>query len=868
MKFFRTSPILLSVALPASLASIALPALAERLPQTVKPEHYSLQLEPNLSKATFSGAESILINLEQPASSVTLNSADIEFQSVTVTAGGDTRPAKVTVDKEKEEATFTFEHTIPAGRATLAIAYTGILNDKLRGFYLSKTAKRNYAVTQFESTDARRAFPSFDEPAFKATFDISLTVDRGDTVISNTLIVSDTPGHGEGKHTIAFATTPKMSTYLVAFLVGDFQCTSGESDSVAIRVCATPDKVALTPYALSVAKDVLHYYNNYFGIPYPLKKLDLIGLPDFEAGAMENFGAITYRETDLLIDEKTASEEAKENVALVVAHEMAHQWFGDLVTMQWWDNVWLNEGFATWMESKAIAGLHPEWHIEQSVISGIDGVLDLDAQPTTRAIRARADTRDEIEEMFDGISYGKASDVLLTVEHFIGPEVFRKGIHTYLSAHLYGNATAEDFWNAQAAASHQPVDKIMESLVAQPGAPLLTFGEPAGGKVSVDQRRFFISPSIRADSSQAWTLPVCFKRGDTGEKCEILTPGTSSLPVPAGKVFFANAGGVGYYRSKYPPDVYAKLVASVETDLTPAERITLTGDEWAQVRANMAGVGTFLDLVAALKSDRNPIVLDTALGGMATTYDRIAATEDEKAAIGRWAEKLFAPEMARLGPAKSNDSVSVRGLRATYFDMLGFYAQDPAAIAQARELTERGLADPASVEPSLRQTAGHIAARHGDAALFDELQKTYETSTNPDIQHNALALMYQFTDPALEERALEYAITDKVRTQDAAIRIATELGDDQTRELAWKFIQTHWDKISTELPPEMAGILVGSSGSFCSEAGRDEVKSFFTEHKVPAAETAFKHALERIDGCIELRTLQEPKLKEWLAAQP
>ena len=451
-----------AIALPSSLQ-------AQRLPDTVRPEHYTLTLTPDLKAATFTGFESIDVMIAEPTGTITLNADEIAFQSVTVESAGKAQMATVALDKEKEQATFTFPEKLPAGKATLSIDYTGILNNELRGFYLSKTARRNYAVTQFESTDARRAFPSFDEPAFKATYDISLIVDKGDTAISNGPIVTDTPGPGAGKHTLKFLTTPKMSTYLVAFLVGDFQCTSGEQDGVAIRACSTPDKVALTPYGVDVAKYVLHYYNTYFGIPYPLKKLDLIALPDFEAGAMENFGAITYRETALLIDPKTASIDAKKEVAMVIAHEMAHQWFGDLVTMQWWDNIWLNEGFATWMENKPVAAMHPEWNIDQAVASGMDGTLNLDAQPTTRAIRAKADTPAEIEQMFDGISYGKASDVLLSVENYVGPETFRKGVHNYLAAHLYGNATAEDFWNAQTATSHKPVDKIMESLVAQPG---------------------------------------------------------------------------------------------------------------------------------------------------------------------------------------------------------------------------------------------------------------------------------------------------------------------------------------------------------------------------------------------------------------
>ena len=841
-------------------------ANAQHLPQTVRPEHYTLALTPDLKAATFSGVESIDVTLAQPTDRITLNAIEIAFQSVSATANGKQQTAAVSLDKDKQQATFTFHEKLPAGKAPLSIAYTGILNNELRGFYLSKTERRNYAVTQFESTDARRAFPSFDEPAFKATYDVSLVVDSADTAISNTPIESDTPATAAGKHTIRFATTPKLSTYLVAFLVGDFQCTSGESDGVAIRVCSTPDKVALTPYGLDVAKYMLHYYNNYFGIPYPLKKLDLIALPDFEAGAMENFGAITYRETDLLIDPKLASVYAKKEVALVIAHEMAHQWFGDLVTMQWWDNIWLNEGFATWMENKAVAQMHPEWNIDQIVAAGVDDSLNLDAQPTTRAIRATAETPDEINQMFDGIAYGKAGAVLSTVENYLGEETFRQGVHNYVAAHSYANATAEDFWNAQTATSHKPVDKIMDSLVAQPGEPLLTFGEPAHGKVSVAQKRFFLSPSIQPDPAQKWTIPVCFKT--TAQDCQILTPDGTTLKVPAAGLFFANAGGKGYYRSAYPPSLYAALVAQVETTLTPTERISLTGDEWAQVRADKATVGDYLNLVAAVKSDPNAEVLGNALGGVDAIYEQVAATPEQRSAVSAWIRSTFAPEYARLAPPADTDSPNTRELRSELFGLLGYFGKDPAVLAQARQIVDKYLADPASIDATFGQTALAIAARNGDAALFDQLRKISETATNPEFQEGALRLLAEFEDPALVQRSLDYAVSGKVRNQDAAIQFAIALQIDANRDQAWKYIQSHWDKVQAQLTTEMGAMLVGSTGSFCSAGDRDDVKAFFAAHKVAASDQALRHAIEHIDGCIELRTLQEPNLKQWLAAQP
>jgi len=840
---------------------------AQRLPATVVPRHYALTLTPDLKSATFTGVETIDVVLKNPSKTIVLNSADIAFQCVTISAAGKRQTARVSLDPAKQQATLTVGQPIPAGKATLNIRYSGILNSKLRGFYLSKTARRNYAVTQFESTDARRGFPSFDEPAFKATFDIALVVDKDDTAISNGPVVSDTPGPAADQHILTFLTTPKMSTYLVAFLVGDFQCTSGEQDGVTIRSCATPDKVALTPYSIQVAKFALHYYNTYFGIPYPLKKLDLIAIPDFEAGAMENFGAITYRESALLIDDKTASLDSKKLVAVDITHEMAHQWFGDLVTMQWWDNVWLNEGFATWMENKSVAAMHPEWDMAQSVVVDREKTLNIDAQPTTRPIRAKAETPDEIDQMFDGIAYGKASDVLLTVENYVGPETFRTGIHNYLAAHLYGNATAEDFWNAETDASQKPVDRIMDSLVTQPGVPLLTFGEPTGGKVPVAQKRFFVLGNGKQNNSERWTLPVCFKTSGSEQNCEVLTPETTDLNIPKDSLFFANASGNGYYRSAYTATAYSDLVKNVESRLSPEERISLLGDEWAQFLVGKASAGDYLNLVAAVKGDSNAQVLASAIEGVGQIYTRVAATPQEREGVAAWVRKNFAPEYAKLAPPSDSDSANTRVLRAQLFKVLGLYGQDPLILAQAQKIARQYMADPASVEPTLRQTALTVAARHGDAHLFDQLLNLYETSSNPEFQSSALRRLAEFQNPSLVDRALNLAVSGAVRNQDAAEQFAESLKIDENRAQTWRFIQTHWDQVRAQFTIDMGARLVAGTEAFCSPAGRDSVEKFFSTHKVAAADVSLRHAVEAINGCIELRSSQEPQLKSWLAAQ-
>ncbi|HEY1766183.1 MAG TPA: M1 family metallopeptidase [Terracidiphilus sp.] len=841
---------------------------AQRLPTTVMPTHYSLTLTPDLKTATFSGFEKIDVNVTAPVDSITLNAAEIAFQSVIVYPNGPRQAATVSLDAQNQQATFTFAKTLAVGSAVLEIHYTGILNNELRGFYLSKTARRNYAVTQFEPTDARRAFPCFDEPAFKARFDISLVIDAGDTAISNGSIVADTPGPGEGKHTLIFSTTPKMSTYLVAFLVGDFACSAGRQNDVTIRVCSTPDKVALTSYGLGVAKFVLHYYDNYFGIPYPLKKLDLIALPDFEAGAMENFGAITYRETDLLLDPKTASFLVKQRVGRVIAHEMAHQWFGDLVTMKWWNNIWLNEGFATWMENKPVAAMHPEWNLPLTVADEEQHTLDLDAKATTRPIRAEAETPDQINQLFDAIAYGKASDVLLMVENYLGAETFRKGVHAYLAAHLYGNATAEDFWNAQAAVSRKPVDTIMDSLITQPGVPILTFGQPADGRAPVQQTRFFLDPRRKPGREEKWTLPVCFQSGAGAQDCDLLAPSTTSLSTPAAPLFYANAAAKGYYRSAYTAPEYANLLAHVETGLTAAERISLTGDEWARVRANQADVGDYLNLAAALKDDRNAEVVSEAIENVSDVYQRLAVTPEEQKKLSAWIDHTFAPVLDHLGPAKASDSDDTRALRAELLVLVGSYGNSPEVVAMAREIGDRYLADPVSVEATLGNAALTVAARHGDGALFARLQHAYETSADPGFKNGALRLLAQFRSPDLVKRALAYATSLAVRNQDAGYQFAVPLAYRQTRNVAWDYMKANWDHVQAQLTIYTDGTLVSYTGYFCSTPARDDVNDFFTAHKVAASDISLRHALETIDGCIEFRSLQEPNLDKWLAAQP
>ena len=857
---------------------------AQRLPGSVRPEHYSLTITPDLKAATFTGSETIDVVVERPVSAITLNAAEIEFGAVIAYLGQeqgqqqvqrqghtqipfgndkqeDKQDASVTLDGAKEQATFTFAHALPVGPVRLAIEYKGILNDKLRGFYLSKTKLRSYGVTQFEATDARRAFPSFDEPALKATFDVTLVVDRGDTAISNMKMVSDRAGPVAGKHTIAFATTPKMSTYLVAWLVGDFACREGKADGVPIRACATPDKAGLTKFALESAKWLLHYYDGYFEIKYPMGKLDMVAIPDFEAGAMENFGCITFRETEMLVDERQGSIPAKKEVAETVAHEMAHQWFGDMVTPEWWDNLWLNEGFATWMESKAAAAWHPDWKYEQDVAGDLDDTLDLDAQATTRAVRARAETPAQIDELFDGIAYGKAGAVIGMVENWVGEEVFRKGVREYLAAHLYGNATAEDFWDAQTKVSGQPVDKVMRSFVEQPGVPLVTLGAGTGGALPVTQRRFLLAGAeVDADRvPEVWTVPLCFK----GAPCRLVTPETRDVAVSGSGAFvYANVGDKGYYRTNYAAGQLAAIVANAETGLTPAERIGLLGDRWALMRGGEGTVGEFLDLALAVKADPNAQVVDSALDRLETVAKRIA-TGDDHARLDAVVRREIAPVYAALGPPGKHESWERVELRETLFGALG-EAGDPAVLAEADSATATLFSGHRPADPTIADAAVALAARKGDATMYDKMLRVAQNASDPDLKTDALHLLTRFEDPILVMRTLEYAVSDDVRSQDSWTLIALLLSRRATQDMAWQFVQQHWTEIARKATVNSGARIVEATGAFCSAERRDEVASFFAAHPVTTAERTLAKALDGIDDCIHLRAAQEPELRRWL----
>lgn len=855
--------------LALAVAALASPALAQRLPGGVTPEHYTLWVAPDIAAATFRGTVDIRVRIEQPTATITLHAAEIAFDTVTIEAGGTTVPATVTENTKDEMVTFTAPAPLAAGTATIHVTYRGILNDKLRGFYLSKGATRNYAVSQMEATDARRAFPCFDEPAKKATFDISMTIATGDMAISNGAQIADTPGPDAGTHTVRFATTPKMSTYLVALLVGDFVCREGASDGIPIRVCATPDKKDLTGFAMEAAQYEVKFFNDYFGIKYPFGKLDIIGIPDFAAGAMENAGAITFRERMLLVDEATASIGVRKSVASVIAHELAHQWFGNLVTMKWWDDIWLNEGFATWAANKPLAAWKPEWQMDVNAAEETQTALGLDVLRSTRAIRTKVETPAEINEVFDPIAYEKTSGVINMVEAFVGPEAFRKGVSAYLTRYASSNAAGEDFWNEVTRVTEKPVNRVMRSFVDQPGAPVLSVSTACVGgqtKVTVRQRRFDGGVGAKPSAPQAWSLPVCVKT-DTGKTtCELVSDSTQSFNAPGCGAAMVNADARGYYITEYEPAALTALAART-TALTGAEKVSLLGDEWRLVRAGRHDVGPFLDLAAAFASDTTPAVTSDIAGRLGFVSSAIAS-EADRTKLNAWIRTKFGPALDAIGiDPKPGDSDDVQTRRGVLMGLVG-RAGDERVRAKATALTLSYLDRVDSVPPSLIGAALNIAAGAGDAALYDRLvTKMRASAATPDLYYRLFNALPAFRDPALVQRTLAWTLTDDVRSQDVPTVLAQLFGGAQG-DAAWTFVQQQWDAITKKVGV-FQGVpgIVGGLGAFCSTERANEVKAFFEKHHEPAAARSLRQAIERIETCAAIDARQSAPLTAWLATQ-
>ncbi len=735
------------------------------LPKTVVPSAYRIDLVPDLGHLAFTGHEEVEIDVGAPGDTVVLNQAGLTLSSARLENGA---AAAVTKDEANETATLRFPEPVPAGHHTLTIDYAGPIPETPNGIYHDdyKTrdgAARRMLVTQFEVADARRMFPGWDEPAFKATFQLSVTVPAGDTPVSNMPAASETPVGTDAKR-VMFAATPRMSTYLLAVVAGDLAARHASAAGTDIGLLAPTGTEAQGGPALEAASAILPYYNDYFGVPYPLPKLDLIAIPgNYAAGAMENWGAITYIDNALLFDPATSAPRTRELIFEVVAHEMAHQWSGNLVTMGWWDNIWLNEGFATWMADKASDHFHPEWDIWPRQHEEREQAMAQDAQPTTHPIQQVIHDVSEAGSAFDRISYQKGEQVIRMVEDWLGPDVFRDGMRGYMKAHAYGNTTSADLWAALAAASHQDVAGVATSFTEQPGVPLVQVSRACvDGRtaLTLTQDRFTVNDPSPA--ALAWRIPVTIG-SPGGDPQKMILAGTAMQSFDGcGQPLKANLGEDGYYRTQYDAASLALLKASFAT-LGATDQADLLGDQFALFRAGRAGLGDYLDLLTALQGAHvtsNAVWTDTI--DHLLDIDALLRGDAGRPAFRTFANALLASELTRLGwDAKPGESFLDALLRPALVAALG-KMEDPAVTAEAKARFAAFQGDGHAVAPALLDPVTRIVGMQADLATWQALRGLGEAAPGTEEKLRYFGAMAAAHDPALMQRNIAFATSGAV----------------------------------------------------------------------------------------------------------
>jgi puromycin-sensitive aminopeptidase len=815
-----------------------------RLPRAVTPRHYALSLTPDLDGGRFEGTATIELTVHEPVAAIVLNAVQLELHAAVLRDAHDREQVgRVTYDGEHERAIIDLPDTITPGEGTLTIRYAGTLKDDLRGFYRStftdgEGRRRVIATTQFESTDARRAFPCWDEPEHKATFQVSILVPDGLLALSNTPVVDERPA--EGGRWVTFGRTMKMSTYLVAFVVGPLVTTEPvDVDGVALRVAFVPGREQLTDFALELGAHSLRFYADYFSIPYPAEKLDLVALPDFAAGAMENLGCVTFRETALLVDRPKASRPELERVAEVVAHEIAHMWFGGLVTMKWWNGIWLNEAFATFMALLAVDAYRPSWETWTGFTRDRSATMVTDGLITTRPIEYEVVSPDDAKGMFDGLTYVKGAAVMRMLEQYLGAERFRDGIRLYLDRHRYGNTETTDLWDAIEEASGEPVRAIMDSWILQGGHPVVTAAR-SDGTLQLSQTRFRYLPSPD-DRDARWKVPIIVRSLASGAHERLLLSAESLSQQESSDPLVVNAGGWGVFRTRYEPSLFGALVGRF-TELHPIERLELVSDTWAMTQADRTSVEEFLDLVALLGDERDPNVWDAALEGIEALHRALpAARRDE---LSAWLRSLIRPAFDQLGwtPAAGEDDQSAR-LRARFLETLGTIGADGEAIARARDLHGAMLAG-GEIAPDLLGPIVSILAWNGGAADYDVFWERIRNAATPQEEVRYLFRLPLFPSPELLLRTLAATLTD-IRTQNGGFVIATSVANRWAGRQAWDWLTEHWDEVIAHLPENFHGyMLEGISRLSDAESVRD-VPAFLEKHPIAAARRRIAQLLER-----------------------
>lgn len=824
-----------------------------RLPSHIRPIRYKITIKPDLDAFVFEGKEDISISIGKSTRSITLHSAELEILSVEYIAGKSSMTGNVSYADAEELATFTFPKNIQKGKGILKISFTGILNDKMRGFYRSRYEHGgetfHMAVTQFESTDARRAFPCFDEPAHKAVFEVSLVVPEDRVAISNTL-ETDISEHSPGYKVVTFSPSPKMSSYLLAFIVGHFEHIEGKTKSgVLVRVFTTPGKKHQATFALQCTIECIEFYEKYFGIRYPLPVMDLIAIPDFAAGAMENWGAVTYRETAVLVDPEHSAFQNKQRVALVIAHELAHQWFGNLVTMEWWTHLWLNEGFATYMEYVAIDAVFPKWNIWAHFVSAehMRG-LALDGLANTHAIEVDVHHPEEISEIFDAVSYSKGASVIRMLASYIGETAFRRGLTSYLKKHQYGNALTRDLWRALEKTSGKPVGKIMQNWTRKPGYPLVSIEETSSG-LSLSQQRFIPNRDPKNQDNSKWMIPLNLSAGGVKLTRVLLQGRKMELELKGRKSFVkGNLEETSFIRVKYSPQnlrLLSEAIAKNNPMLHEADRFGVVRDAFALAQSGASSTAEALRLALAYRKESSYIVWAEISEQLMKLRSLLFGkpTFDDFCVYGR---SLLNTAVEKIGwQGKKGEETDAAFLRSVLLRTAGALG-DQAVIAKAQKL----FADEKNrrtIDPSIRAAVYVIVAENGGAKQFKTLMSMYAESTLEEEKDRILRALCSFRDAKMLREILEFGFSKSSRGQDVLKVVNFVWANPYGRAAAWDYLKTNWSGIEKRFGGgHLFSRFMLPAGHFTEIDEANDIQNFFKKHPSVGIERTVAQAIEQI----------------------
>ena len=849
-----------------------------KLPKEVVPTEYSIRIVPDIDKLMFTGTETVKLSVHSSVHQLVLNALEVAITRASV--DGKALPqSAIKIDEKAELLTLELPSELSAGDHTLALTFSGKINQQGQGLFYMRYqeqgtgAKKIALGTQFEATDARRLFPCWDEPSFRARFQLTAVVPENWLAVSNMPIESEEK-IAEGKE-IRFAATPSMSSYLNVFVAGELDLIESRSGPTQIRVITTKGKAELGRYALEATAQILKYYNDYFGAPYPLPKLDQIALPGGFGGAMENWGGITYYESALLFDPKNSSAETKQDIYEVLAHEVAHQWFGDLVTMAWWDNLWLNEGFASWMGTKCTAHFNPQWEVwlrrnlprdpTRRVGIAKEQAMEGDARSTTHPIQQPVATEAEANSAFDDITYKKGQSFLRMLESFLGEDVFREGIRRYIAAHKYSNSTTADLWNALSESSGQPIAEIAAGWTEQPGFPMVKVKRGEGGKVSLTQERFTIN-SKNAPPLE-WKIPLTYSIIGEAPASLLMTGKSERLQnIPADRALKLNVKGAGNYRVEYDEPSWNSLLRTLP-QMGVEDRVNLLSDAWALVQANRASVSGYFGLVDKLPSSTELAEREQIINVL-DFINRLLIGRPEREKFQAYARSILRPTFDALGwDLKDGELATAGNLRASLINALGDL-NDQEIVASCRERFKKYLSNPQSLQPDLRPPILAVVGRYADEATWNQLHELGLKTTSTEEKQNYYDALAGAIDSTLVKKTLPIALTDELPTSRAVFLVSKVARESDHPEIAWDFAKANMKALLAKTDALGANRYAPSLFTFFSDDSRaDELKAYGKTNLPAESATDVAKAVDEIQFRSEFKKRLANQLSAWIDKQ-